>query len=161
MCKNKKHQVMLVEDLKQDLLATNLDTSYVHTWKEVSNEEECNINFFGGGMENTTISLLGEVDTHEVFQRRYKTLKGLEGGFTKLQENKTPFEIYPQNFQTEIRMNSFHTDHVEQHIDFQNNGHVAPQHWVESIRNAIVPKIKDELHLMEKMLQPYFGQVWG
>jgi hypothetical protein len=103
-------------------------------------------------MEDTTISLLGEVDTHEVFQRRYKTLKGLEGGFTKLQENKTPFEIYPQNFQIEIMMDSFHTDHVQQHIDFQNNGHVAPQHWVESICNVIVPKIKDELHLMEKRL---------
>jgi hypothetical protein len=38
MCKNRKHQVVLVEDLKQDLLATDLDTSYVHTWKEVSNK---------------------------------------------------------------------------------------------------------------------------
>jgi hypothetical protein len=69
LCKDRKHQVVLVEDLKQDLLATNLDTSYVHTWKEVPNVEECNVNFFGGGMEDTAISLLGEVNTHEVFQR--------------------------------------------------------------------------------------------
>ncbi len=33
LCKDKKNQVVLVEDLKQDLLAANLDTSYVHTWK--------------------------------------------------------------------------------------------------------------------------------
>jgi hypothetical protein len=69
VCKDRKHRVVLVEDLKQDLLATNLDTSYVHTWKEVSNVVECNVNFFDGGMEDTAISLLGEVDTHEVFQR--------------------------------------------------------------------------------------------
>jgi hypothetical protein len=43
LCKDRKHQVVLVEDLKQDLLATNLDTSYVHTWKDVPNVEGCNI----------------------------------------------------------------------------------------------------------------------
>jgi len=111
-----------VEDLKQDLLATNLDTSYVHTWKEVSNVEECNVNFFGGSMEDTAISLLGEVDTHEVFQRRHKTLKELESQVTKLQENKTYFEIYPQDFQNEIKMDLFHTNHVQQHTNFQSNG---------------------------------------
>jgi hypothetical protein len=152
-CKDRKHQVVLVEDLKQDLLATNLDTSYVHTWKEVPNVEGCNINFFGGGMEDTAISLLGEVDTHEVFQRRYRTLKEFAGGLTKLQENKTSFEIYPQDFENEIKMDSFHTNHVQQRIDFQNNGDATSQHLVESIRNAIVPEIKDELHLMEKRLE--------
>jgi hypothetical protein len=153
LCKDRKHQIVLVEDLKQGLLATNLDTSYVHTWKEVPNEEECNVHFFGGSMEDTAISLLGEVDTHEVFQRRYRALKELEGGLTKLQENKTSFEISPQDFQTEIKMDSFHTNHVQQHIDFQNHGDATSQHLVESIRNAIVPEIKDELHLMEKRLE--------
>ncbi len=153
MCKNRKHQVVLVEDLKQDLLATNLDTSYVHTWKEMPDEEEHDVNFFGGGMEDTAISLLGEVDTHEVFQRRYTALQELEGELSKLQENKTYFEIYPQDFQNEIKMHSFHTNHVQQHIDFQNNGDATLPHWVESIRNAIVPEIKDELHLMEKRLE--------
>jgi hypothetical protein len=84
LCKDKKHQVVLVEDLKQDLLVTNLDISYVHTWKEVSNVEKCNVNFFGGGMEDTTISFLGEIDTHEIFQKRHKTLKELESRVTKL-----------------------------------------------------------------------------
>jgi len=153
LCKDRKHQVVLVEDLKQDLLATNLDTSYVHTWKEVPNVEKCNINFIGGGMEDTAISLLGEVDTHEVFQRRYRALKELVGGLTKLQENKTPFEIYPQDFQNEIKMDSFHTNHVQQRTDFQNNGDATSQRLVECIRNAIVPEIKDELHLMEKRLE--------
>jgi len=153
LCEDRKHQVVLVEDLKQDLLATNLDTSYVHTWKEVPNVENCNINFFGGGMEDTTISLLGEVDTHEVFQRRYRTLQELASGLTKLQENKTCFEIYPQDFQNEIKMDSFHTNHVQQHIDFKSNGDATSQHLVDSIRNAIVPEIKDELHLMEKRLE--------
>jgi len=60
---------VLVEDLKQALLVTNLDTSYVHPWKELPDVEECNVKFFGGGMEDIAISLLGEVDTHEVFQR--------------------------------------------------------------------------------------------
>jgi hypothetical protein len=74
LCKDRKHQIVLVEDLKQDLLARKLDTSYVHTWKEVPNVEKCNVKFFGGNMEDTSISFLGEVDTHEVFQRRHKTL---------------------------------------------------------------------------------------
>jgi hypothetical protein len=151
-CKDRKHQVVLVEDLKQDLLATNLDTSYVHTWKEVPNVEKCNVNFFGGGMEDTAISLLGEVDTHEVFQRRYRTLKEFAGGLTKLQENKTCFEIYPQDFQNEIKMDSFHTNHVQQDIDFQNHGDATSQHSLESIRNAIVPEIEGKLQSMEKRL---------
>ncbi|KAH8934778.1 hypothetical protein BDL97_18G102300 [Sphagnum fallax] len=160
VCKDRKHQVVLVEDLKQDLLATNLDTSYVHTWKEVPNEDECNINFFGGGMEDTAISLLGEVDTHEVFQRRYRAFKELEGGLTKLQGNNTSFEIYPQDFQNEIKMDS---NHVQQHIDFQNHGGATSQHLVESICNAIrlqtsmeeikqgIQSTENRLHNMIKM----------
>jgi hypothetical protein len=159
VCKNRKHQVVLVEDLKQALLATNLDTSYVHTWKEVPNEEECNVDFFGGGMEDTAISLLGEVDTHEVLQRRYRALKELEGGLTKLEENKTSFEIYPQDFQNEIKMDSFHTNHVQQHIDFQNHGDATSQHLVESICNAIVPATKEKLQSMEKRLQTSMEEI--
>jgi hypothetical protein len=153
VCKDRKHQVVLVEDLKQDLLAANLDTSYVHTWKEVPNEEEYNVKFLGGSMEDTAISLLGEVDTHEVFQRRYRALKELEGGLTKLQENKTSFEIYPQDFQNEIKMDSFHTNHVQPHIDFQNHGDATSQHLVESVCNAIVPAIEEKLQSMEKRLE--------
>jgi hypothetical protein len=160
LCRDRKHQVVLLEDLKQDLLATNLDTSYVHTWKEVPNVVECNVNFFGGGMEDTAISLLGEVDTHEVFQRRYRALKVLEGGLTKLQENKTSFEIHLQDFQNEMRMDSFHTNHVHEHIDFQSNGDATLQHLMESFRHAIVNEIKDakdeivdEMHLMEKRVE--------
>jgi hypothetical protein len=77
----------------------------------------------------------------------------LESRVTKLQEKKTYFEICPQDFQNEIKMDSFHTSHVQQHIDFQSNGDATLQHWVEPIRNAIVPEIKDELHLMEKRLE--------
>jgi len=88
-----------VEDLKQDLLAANLDTSYVHTWKEVPNVEECNVNFFGGGMEDTAISLLGEVDTCEVFQRQQKAPPKFKSQDTELKENKTYFEIDPQDYQ--------------------------------------------------------------
>jgi hypothetical protein len=159
LCKNRKHQVVLVEDLKQYLLATNLDTSYVHTWKELPNAEECNLNFFGGGMEDIAISLLGEVDTHEVFQRRHKALKELESQVTKLQKNKTHFEIYLQDFQNEIRMDSFHTNHVQQHIDLESNGDVPLQHLVESISNAIVPKIEKKLQSMEKRLMEGTKQV--
>ncbi|KAH8932513.1 hypothetical protein BDL97_19G077000 [Sphagnum fallax] len=153
LCKDRKDQVVLVEDLKQDLLATNLDTSYVHVWKKVPNEKECNVNFFGGGMEDTAISLLGEVDTHEVFQRRHRALEELQSQVAKLQENKTNFEIYPQDFQNEIKMDSFHTNHVQQHIDFQSNGDVTLRHLVESIRNAIVPEIEEKLQSMEKRLE--------
>ncbi|CAK9869218.1 unnamed protein product [Sphagnum jensenii] len=156
VCKDRKHQIVLVEDLKQDLLATNLDTSYVHTWKEVPNEEDCNVNFFGGGMEDTAISLLGEVDTHEVFQRRYRALKELEGGLTMLQENNTSFENYSQDFQNEVKMDS---NHVQQHINFPNHGNATSQHLVESICNAIVPVIEEKLQSMEKRLQTSMEEI--
>ncbi len=125
LCKHRKHQVVLVEDLKQALLVTNLDTSYVHPWKELPDVEECNVKFFGGGMEHIAISLLGEVDTHEVFQRRHRALKELQSQIAKLQENKTNFEIYHEDFQNEIKMDSFYTNHVQQHIDLQSNGDVT------------------------------------
>ncbi len=153
LCKDRKHQVVLVEDLKQDLLATNLDTSYVHTWKEMPNVQECNVNFFGGCMEDTAISLLGEVDTREVFQRRQRAPPKFESEITKLEESKTYFEIYPKDFQNEIRMDSFHTNHVQQHIDLESNGDVISQHLAKPINNAIVLKIEEKLQSMNKKLE--------
>jgi hypothetical protein len=50
-------------------------------------------------------------------------------------------------------MDSFHTNHVQQHIDFQSNGDATLQHSMESFRHAIVTKIKDEMHLMQKRLE--------
>jgi hypothetical protein len=45
--KNRKDQILLVEVLKQKLLKLNLDPSYVHPWKEVSNVDEHNIDYLG------------------------------------------------------------------------------------------------------------------
>ncbi len=153
LCKYRKHQVVLVEDLKQDLLAANLDTSYVHLWKEGPNVEECNVNFFGGGMEDTAISLLGEVDTREVFQRQQRAPPKLESQDTELEENKAYFEIDLQDFQKKIRMDSFHTNHVQQHIDLESNGDVILQHLAKPINNAIVPKIEEKLQSIDKRLE--------
>jgi len=158
LCKDRKEQVVLVEDLKQDLLAANLETSYVHIWKKVPNVGECNVNFFGRHMEDTAISLLGEVDTREVFQRRQRTPPKFENQVTKLEENKTYFEIYPKDFQNEIKMDSFHTNDVQQHIDLESNGDVTLQHLAKSINNAIVPttilqSMDKRLENMEKLIE--------
>jgi hypothetical protein len=158
LCKDRKEQVVLVEDLKQDLLAANLDTSYVHTWKKVANVGESNVNFFGGHMKDTAISLLGEVDTREVFQRRQRAPPKFENQVTKLEKNKTYFEVYPKDFQNEIKMDSFHTNDVQQHIDLESNGDVTLQHLAKSINNAIVPttilqSMDKRLENMEKLME--------
>jgi len=67
LCKNITKQVALVENLKKELLATNLDLELVHLWPQVDMQRDDH-DFFNTSMEDKVASLLGEVATHDVLE---------------------------------------------------------------------------------------------
>ncbi len=77
LCKNRTKQVELVENLKTELLATNLDLELVHPWPQVDVQKDDH-DFLNTSMEDKVASLLGEVATHDVLERNLQGLKDLE-----------------------------------------------------------------------------------
>ncbi len=75
LCKNKTKQVALVEDLKMELLATNLDLELVHTWPQIDVQGD---DFLNKTMGDKVATLLGEVATHDVCERHLRSLKDVE-----------------------------------------------------------------------------------
>ncbi len=75
LCKNRTKQVALVEDLKMELLATNLDLELVHPWPQVDVQGN---DFLNKSMEDKVATLLGEVATHDVFEQHLQGLKDVE-----------------------------------------------------------------------------------
>ncbi|CAM6015575.1 unnamed protein product [Sphagnum balticum] len=75
LCKNRTQQVALVENLKEELLATNLDLELVHPWPQVNVQGN---DFLHKSMEDKVASLLGEVATHDVLERHLEGLKDME-----------------------------------------------------------------------------------
>ncbi len=65
--------------------------------------DESNVDFLGECMVDIATSLLGEVDTHEIFQRWHKELVELEIQITKLKGKKKLFEN-PQGLENVITM---------------------------------------------------------
>ncbi len=74
LCKNRTKQVELVENLKTELLATNLDLELVHSWPQVDVQRDDH-DFLDTSMEDKVASLLGQVATHDVLDRRLQGLK--------------------------------------------------------------------------------------
>jgi hypothetical protein len=77
LCKNRTKQVELVEILKTEFLAQNLDLELVHTWPQVDVQRDDH-DFLNTSMEDKVASLLGEVATHDVLERHLQRLKGME-----------------------------------------------------------------------------------
>jgi len=75
LCKNRTTQAALVEDLKMELLATNLDLELVHPWPQVDVQGN---DFLNKSMGDKVATLLGEVATHDVFERHLRGLKDVE-----------------------------------------------------------------------------------
>ncbi len=75
LCKNRTKQVAWVENLKNQLLATNLDLELVHSWPQVNVQGD---DFLHISMEDKVASLLGEVATHDVLERHLQGLKDVE-----------------------------------------------------------------------------------
>ncbi len=77
LCKNRTKQVELVENLKMELLATNIDLELVHPWPQVDVQRDDH-DFLNTSMEDKVASLLGKVDTHDVLERHLQGLKDVE-----------------------------------------------------------------------------------
>jgi hypothetical protein len=77
LCKNRTKQMALVEDLKEELLATNLDLQLVHPWPQVDVQRDDH-DFLNTSMEDEVASLLGEVATHDVLEQHLQSLKKVE-----------------------------------------------------------------------------------
>ncbi|CAK9211957.1 unnamed protein product [Sphagnum jensenii] len=75
LCKNRTKQVAWVENLKEELLATNLDFELVHPWPQVDVQGN---DFLHASMEDKVASLLGQVATHDVLERHLEGLKDVE-----------------------------------------------------------------------------------
>jgi hypothetical protein len=91
LCKNRTKQVALVEDLKEELLATNLDLELVHPWPQVDVQRDDH-DFLNTSMEDEVASLLGEVATHDVLERHLQGLKDVEIDINNLPSSEQEFE---------------------------------------------------------------------
>jgi hypothetical protein len=89
LCKNRTKQVALVEDLKMELLATNLDLELVHPWPQVDVQGD---DFLDKSMGDKVATLLGEVATHDVFKRHLRGLKDVEININNLPSAKQEFD---------------------------------------------------------------------
>ncbi|KAH9532570.1 hypothetical protein CY35_18G004900 [Sphagnum magellanicum] len=91
LCKNRTKQVALVEDLKEELLATNLDLELVHPWPQVDVQRNDH-DFLNTSMEDEVASLLGEVATHDVLERHLQGLKDVEININNLPSSEQESE---------------------------------------------------------------------
>jgi hypothetical protein len=108
LCKNRTTQVALVEDLKMELLATNLDLELVHPWPQVDVQGN---DFLNKSMGDKVATLLGEVATHDVFERHLRGLKDVEININNLPSAEQEFEhAQGETFQSgDLRLQrSFH-----------------------------------------------------
>jgi hypothetical protein len=67
----------LVENLKKELLAANLDLELLHPWPQVDVQRNDH-DFLNTSMEDEVASLLGEVATHDVLEQHLQGLKEVE-----------------------------------------------------------------------------------
>jgi len=91
LCKNRTKQVALVENLKTELLATNLDLKLVHPWPQVDVPRDDH-DFLNTSMEDKVVTLLGEVATHDVLERHLQGLKDVEMDINNLPTSKQESE---------------------------------------------------------------------
>ncbi len=89
LCKNRTKQVAWVENLKKELLATNLDFELVHPWPQVDVQGN---DFLHISMEDKVASLLGQVATHDVLERHLEGLKDVEIDINNLPSSEQEFE---------------------------------------------------------------------
>ncbi|CAM6056760.1 unnamed protein product [Sphagnum tenellum] len=169
LCKNRKNQIVLVEDLKQELvedlkrelLVENFEMSQcVHTWPEVDVPLD-DPDYLSISMDDKVTSLLGELQTLEVLERHFRHLKNAEvdvdnfhvdnmsmkNGRDVFQSDNVTLDVKPQG---SFRRNSSKFSNNLEHCDISNNDLVAE---MRSMENRIIDGVKQELQSMEKRLE--------
>jgi hypothetical protein len=169
LCKNRKNQIVLVEDLKQELvqelkqelLVENFELSQcVHTWPEVDIPLD-DPDYLGISMDDKVTSLLGELQTLELLDRQVRHLKNVEMDVdnfhvdnmsTKNAKNvfRSGNECLDVTPQRSFRQNSSKISNNLEHRDISNIDVVAE---MRSMENRIIDGVKQELQAMEKRLE--------
>ncbi|CAM6032727.1 unnamed protein product [Sphagnum compactum] len=169
LCKNRRNQSVLVEDLKQELvedlkqelLVENFELSQcVHTWPQVDVPLD-DPDYLSISMDDKVTSLLGELQTLEVLERHFRNLKNAEMDVDNFHVDNMSMENARDIFQSDNEtldvkpQGSFHQNSSKfsnnlQHRDISNNDVVAE---IRSMENRIIDGVKQELQSMEKRLE--------
>ncbi len=168
LCKNRKNQIVLVEDLKQELvqdlkqelLVENFELSQcVHTWPQVDVPLD-DPDYLSISMDDTVTSLLGELQTLEVLDRHFRHLKNAEMDVDNFHVDNMSMENAKDVFQSgtksldampqsSLRQNSSTISNNLEHHDISNMDFVAE---IRAMPNKIIDGFKQEIQAMEKRL---------
>jgi hypothetical protein len=113
--KHRKDQALLLEDLKQELWQANFDPNYEHVWPQVQVLEWYD-DYLGESKEGSAMSLLGEKDTQEAFERRKNEFMELEVHFNASLTTKDEDYENPQAFQSGVKMGHKNSIHKNVHL---------------------------------------------
>ncbi|CAM6015569.1 unnamed protein product [Sphagnum balticum] len=154
LCKNRTKQVALVEDLKKELLATNLDLELVHPWPQVDVQGN---DFLKKSMGDKVATLLGEVATHDVFERHLRSLKDVEININNLPSAEQKFEhTQGETFQSgDLRLQrSFHRMSLQEPTNLEQLIRDIMRVELRSSEERIVSRISTKLEeVFEKTKQ--------
>ncbi len=158
LCKHRKDQAVLLEDLKQELRGANLDPTYEHPWIEVQEVLEGDDDYLRASTEGSVMSLLGEKDLQDVWQRRQNELMELQVHFNASSATKDEDYEDAQGSRSGVTMGG--TNAIHKNVKLLSEGsfrqlvideiHELPQ----SIHNKIVPELQSlEKRLMDGIRQ--------
>jgi hypothetical protein len=169
LCKNRKNQIVLVEDLKQELvqdleqelLVENFELSQcVHTWPKM-NVPPDDHDYLSISMDDKVTSLLGELQTLEVLDRHFRHLKNAEMDVDNFHVDNMSTENARDVFQSDtksldampqssFRQNSSKISNKLEHHDISNMDVVAE---IRAMKNTMIDGVRQELQAMEKRLE--------
>jgi hypothetical protein len=152
LCKHRKDQALLLEDLKQELWGANFDPEYEHPWPQVQKVPEGNDDYLGESMEGSAMSLLGKKDTQEVWQRRQNELMELEVCFNASLTTKDENYEDPQGSRSGVTMGRKNFIHKNVHLQLEGSFCQRILEKLDKLPQSIHDKIVPELQSMEKRL---------
>jgi hypothetical protein len=152
LCKHRKDQALLLEDLKQELWGANLDPTYEHLWPQMREVPKGSRDYLGESMEGSVMSLLGERDTQEVLQRRQNELMELEVHFNVFPTTKDGDYEDPQGSQSGITMGRKNSIHKNVYLQSKGSFHQRILEKLDEMPQLVHDKMVPELYSMEERL---------
>ncbi len=143
LCKHRKDQALLLEDLKQELWGTSLDPKYEHPWPQVQEVPKGSRDYLGESMEGSAMSLLGEKDTQDIVQRRENELMELKVHFNASLATKEENYEVPQGSRSGVTMGRKNS---------KGTYHRRILQKLDEVPQLVHDKIVPELHSMEERL---------
>jgi hypothetical protein len=152
LCKHRKDQALLLEDLKQELWGANLDPKYEHPWPQVQEVHEGGRDYLGESMEGSAMSLLGAKDTQDIVQRRENELMELKVHFNASLATKDENYEDPQGSQSGVTMGCKNS--IDKNVDLLSTRsfrQLVLENF-DKMPQLLHDKIVPELHSMEERL---------